>query len=188
MANAGDRTRAYRLRAKVKQGETLDPADQLWLAEYEERQRGVGHGSIGASATERIINIEERAAAVGTGTAAEAAAAAAMAREEGRRIDYLAKTGIEALVKSFEMQVKMNEVMLQRMVQMEDVHLAMLGTVRENYLARTQAEVDLMQAQSEEGGEVNQLVQLLMARLAGGGTAPPTLPSGHRNGRGRKRR
>lgn len=185
MANAGDRTRAYRLRAKVKKGEELDPADQLWLAEYEEKQAGTGHGSIGGSMSERIVNVEERFAAAGTGTAAEAAAAAAMAREEGRRIDYLLQAGLGALTKSFEMQVKMNELMMQRMETMTDVHLGILGTMREQYIARTQAEIDLMQAQ--EGNEVNELLGILMQRLAGGAAAP-TLPAGDRMPRARKRR
>jgi len=166
--NPGERTRAYRLRAKLRKGEELDPADLLWLTEYDARQAGTR----GASASERIINIEERAMSVGTGAAAEAAAAAAVAREEGRRIDYLTKSGMEALVHACDMHRRMAEAMLRRTEVLEEVHLAMLDSVREQYLARTQAEVNAIGAEESGEGDIKAMLTSLLAQRLGAAPKP----------------
>jgi hypothetical protein len=174
--NHQSRNRAYRLRSKVRQKETLEPEDAAWLADYETAQ------SVGASASSRTVHVEETQLAVGTGSAAEAAAAASLAREEGRRLDYLTGAAIKALAASGEiiqraadMYGRMTAAMLERNQQLEDVHLGMLGAVRENYLARTQAEVDAIQAQSKDG---NVQDALLAALLGGIGVTPKKLPKG----------
>ncbi len=177
------RTKAYRLRKRAEDGDLLTAEETAWLADYEAAQGS----DVGASATERIINIEERSAAVGTGDAArEAAAMASIAREEGRRIDYLAKTGMAALVQACTMYQQMAASMLARTEALEEVHLGMLESVRQNYLARTQAEVDAIQAAKDaEGGQIGELVNALlpviMQRLGGAaGIAAPTAAPKHR--------
>lgn len=168
-ANPGNRTKAYRLRSKARKGDTVTPEEAAWLSDYEQAQ---AHGqSFGASASERVVHVEERSAAVGTGSAAEVAAAAALAREEGRRIDYLARSGMDALVKACDMYQRMAEAMLARTQALEEVHLAMLDSVRENYLARTQAEVDAIQNKEGEGGMQEALLGVLAQRLM-----PPAAP------------
>jgi hypothetical protein len=111
------------------------------------------------------FDLEERQAAVGTGAAAEIAAAGAAAREEGRRIDYLTHTGIDALVKACDLHEKMARTLLERTTALEEVHLSMLDAVREQYLARTQAEVDAMQAGTTENQEAGGF-DAMMAEVA----------------------
>lgn len=157
--NPGNRKKAYSLRAKQNKGQELRPEEIAWLDDYDRAQRmGASHG---ASASERVVHIEERAAAVGTGTAAETAAAAALAREEGRRVDYLVHAGMDCLVKACQLHETMTRTMLERLAQLEDVHLAMLGSVREHYIARTEAEAE----QIKQGGQQEALVGALLERL-----------------------
>src|SRR5215831_16276827 len=129
---AADRARAYRLRAKLRKGDALEPEDAGWLGDYEKRT-GAGDASFGASASERTIHVEEKRVAVGTGSAAEVAAAAALAREEGRRLDYLTKAAIDALVASAAQSREaaalyglMVKDLLARTKALEEVHLSML--------------------------------------------------------------
>lgn len=187
---AADRTRAHRIRAKVKRNEAVEPVEAAWLADYEKAQ------SMGASASRRVSYTEEEHAAVGTGSAAEVAAAAALAREEGRRIDYLAKVGIDALVGACNMYKDMCQQLLQRTQQIEDVHMTMLGSVREHYIARTQAEADAMrtQAQADLAAEqqpgMEQMALAMLLQRMGVPQIPgqtPTPTAGHRKPAGSKR-
>lgn len=168
---ASERSKAYKLRAAQRRGVALDSVDQAWLDAYDERQRN-GGVDVGASATERLVHIEERAAAAGTGSAAETAAAAALAREEGRRIDYLTKAGMESLIHACTMYRNMADAMLARTQALEEVHLAMLDSVREQYLARTQAEIDAMQ-KDDSGGITQALTGALAQRLVGAAAPAP---------------
>lgn len=172
MPSAPERQRAYRLRAHLRRGDTLEPEDAAWLGDYE---KAASNGSFGASASERTVHVEERQMAVGAGSEAAAiAATASLAREEGRRLDYLTKAGIDALVAAAAQSREaaalyglMVKDLLSRTRALEEVHLAMLDSVRENYLARTQAEVDAMQAQQSKTGAEEMLMGLLTARLGG---------------------
>jgi len=157
--NPGNRSKAYRLRARVKKGEQLRPEEVAWLDDYDRAQRSSAH--YGVSASERVVHIEERAAAEGTGAAAETAAAAALAREEGRRVDYLVHAGMDCLVNACKLHETMTRTMLERLGQLEDVHLAMLGSVREHYIARTEAEAEAIKG----GGQENAIVAALLERL-----------------------
>lgn len=140
--------RAYRLRQKIRAHEVLTPEDVAWLAAFEQSTQV----NAGRSASRKVSYTEEEASAEGVGNAAEAAAAATYAREEGRREDNLARIGIEALVRSNEDMRGVMALILQRNAALETVHLDMLSTVREQFVARTQAEVDLMRTQAE--GEI----------------------------------
>jgi hypothetical protein len=157
-ANAGDRAKAYRLR-KVKPGK-LPPIDALWLGEYEDKAkdrerakaRDVG-GSRRRSGRRIKLDVEEHeeAEAVGTGAAAAAAAAALATREEGRRLDSLTIESVGALKEAVACYREICISMKDRMEILEETHIEMLGSVREQYLARTQAEINAMEAAS--GGD-----------------------------------
>lgn len=140
------RNKAYQIRAKQRAGDPVSPEDLAWLLDYEAAQKST---STGASASRRVSYTEEESAAVGTGAAAEVAAAGALAREEGRRIDYLLQRGMEAMQTAFNMQAKMCDQLMRDNHDLKEVQMAMLETVRAQYLARTQAEVDLMQSQAD---------------------------------------
>lgn len=181
------RQRAYRLRARTKKGETLEPDDVGFLAAYEAAQ------ARGASASRKVTYSEEEHAAVGTGSAAEIAAAGMLAREEGRRIDYLATVGIKALVEACGMYRDMTQQLLERTMHQDQVHMEILGTAREHFIHRTEAEVALMKSEAErqdEQGVEQQLGAILAQRLL---TPPkpsrqPTSDPKHRNRRGAKSR
>lgn len=184
--NPKSRARAYRLRARLRKGDTLEVEDAVWLGDYEKQTNAAN--DFGASASERTIHVEEKRMAVGTGAAAEVAAAAAMAREEGRRLDYLTKAAIDALVEGRQVLVAaatqsreaaavyglMVKDLLSRTKALEEVHLSMLDSVREQYLARTQAEVDAVKAENAENKESSgtHLERMLEAFLVGQGVIP----------------
>jgi len=161
-----DRARAYRIRALIRKGGKPPEDDVAFLAEYEAAQ--AKPPDLGASLASRRVSfdIEEHQAAVGTGAAAEAAAAGNLAREEGRRLDYLTHAGIDALVKAAGLSHEMARTLLDRTKALEEVHLSMLDAVREQYLARTQAEVDAMQAGTPETQEAGGGFDAMLAEVA----------------------
>jgi hypothetical protein len=177
MPTPPERARAYRLRAKMRKGDTLEAEDAAWLGSYEQ-SAGDGDGAFGASASSKTIHVEEKRAAVGIGaSAAEIAAHAALAREEGRRIDYLTEAAVKALAAAAE-QSREAAALYRDMVKdlrrhtssLEEVHLSMLDAVRDQYLARTQAEIDAMAAREEDKGDatsqiVEQLLPVLLERM-----------------------
>lgn len=173
-----ERARAYRLRVKIRKGDTIEAEDAAWLGQYERAaDSGDDAGAaFGASASSRTIHVEEKRAAVGTGDAAVVAAHAALAREEGRRIDFLTEAGIKALEaaatqsrQAADLYASMVKDLLARTKTLEEVHLSMLDAVREQYLARTQAEVDALQAQGKDDKDdlANQLLAMILPRLGG---------------------
>lgn len=163
--NPGHRTKASKIRTRIRAGAQVTPEEAAWLADYEEEQRRPK--DVGGSRSERIINIEERSEAVGTGAAAEVAAAAAMTREEGRRLDYLLQGSVNALMKAVETYKSVTETLLERTLAMEEVHMGMLGTIREQYIARTQAEVDAIAqgAKENDNALLNELGSALIGQL-----------------------
>jgi hypothetical protein len=180
-ASAGDAAKAYRLRKAAAAG-TISPIDKLWLVDYEEkaeRRKKAAAESIGASrrrAGRRVkLDIEEHedAEAVGTGTAAEAAASAALAvKEEGRRLDALTIESVGALKEAVAVYRDVCLTMRRRMDTLEGHHIMMLDAVREQYLARTQAEIDAMEASNEKGDTVAQLAEALLPELLKKGMGP----------------
>lgn len=172
---APDRTRATRLRMKVKARQTLMPEEAAWLHQYEE-DREVARG---ASASRKVSFTEEEHQAVGIGTAAaEAAAAASMVREEGRRIDNIIERGFAMMTKACEMSFALAEQVLKDKVEDAKTQRALLESVREHYLARTQIEADKIvsdavaeaDAAAGEGGDAitkmaEQMLPMLMPAI-----------------------
>lgn len=175
-SNPGHRTKAARLRKRAVGG-ALTPEEIAWLSDYDSARAEKGARDVGGSMSERIVNIEERSAAVGTGAAAEVAAAAALAREEGRRFDYLMVNSVNALMKAVETYKTITDTLLQRTLALEEVHMGMLGTVREQYVARVQAEVDAIAAGAgkDDNEMMNQVGAALIQKLlsTGGSSKPP---------------
>lgn len=174
-APAKDKSKAYRLRAKVAQGGVLQPEEAEWYAAYEDARKR-SH-SMGASASKRTIHMEEEHMAVGTGVAAETAAAASLARAEGQRVDYLVRAGADSLIRACELHRAMAATMLDRMSQLETVHIALLDSVRAHYVARTEAEAALIRRDAEDedgaGGLPEQMVMELLQQLQRRGPPPP---------------
>lgn len=177
--NQGDAAKAYRLRQTLKRGQQLKPTDALWLSEYEddhppgpdgEPRKGRPRGrpkiqSFGASAAGKKVKleIEEHAASVGTGNAAvEAAAAALAAKEEGRRLDSLTVNAVGALRAAVDTYKEICASMHERLQTLEQTHIAMLESVRDHFLARTDAEAALAEHEKDQQGEPLQAMALAM--------------------------
>ncbi len=142
------RNRAYKLRAALKRGQLLTPEDEAWLREYEAAQAAPKSAFAQSS---RVFHVEQHDTQ-GEGDAAVAAAQAApaLAREEGRRIDYLLELIIKSNSTVSAMYERMMDQMLRRNEQLEEVHLSMLDAVRDHYLARIEAEADALASKPEE--------------------------------------
>lgn len=201
--NAGNASKAYRLRRREKAGETLDPIDKLWLANYtdEQDERDAKRGDrrkalasdIGASRSKRTVHvdIDEEKEAAGTGSAATAGAIAALeAREEGRRLDYLSVGAVDALREACNVYKEICLSLRDRTEVLEATHIAMLEGVRDHFAARTEAELALQQLQASAANEdptTGLMVQLIAQRLGVQlpGFSPNAAPP-HRRGNGVK--
>ena len=182
-----DRTRAYKLRQKAKAGQVLLPSEDDWLRDYEAGQRARG-ADVGASASEKVIHVEERTAAVGTGDAAAAAAAAgAMVREEGKRLDALiaqsiaaATAGITSMQRACELHESMAATLLADRQQDREEMRTLMASIRTHYLARIDAEGAAAKAQQQQEGAdpLQQVLQLLGELRAGIPTGPRVVPGG----------
>jgi hypothetical protein len=168
------RTKAHKLRAAVKAGQTLAPVDALWLSDYEEKQQRARQQLLGAgaergrSASSRKVNfqLEEMAAAEGEGpTAAAVAAGAALhAREEGRRIDSLSMHAVDALKEAVLVYRDICLTMRRRMENLEHAHIEMLETIRTRHIEATQLEASLVQRDAEARPE-DQMLTMLIAKF-----------------------
>jgi hypothetical protein len=193
-SNPGDRAKAYRLRKRGKK-EALANVDQLWLSEYDEKFEKRQHANgtsknFGASRSARTIklDIDEQAESMGTGTAAAVAAGAALAaKEEGRRLDSLTINAVDALKEACGVYKDICLSMRERLEVLEGTHIAMLDSVRDHFIARTQTEAVLLQHQQEEKEDpaTALLVQMIANRFGvslPGATPRPRPPAPPKKG------
>lgn len=150
-----DRSRAARIRLKLKQYMEVAPEDLAWLEAYEARTKGADMGaSVAASREVTYTERETAAAAVGTGAAAETAAGAAMlVREEGKRLDTILSLGMNCLVRSVETYERMVKQLLAEREQDAKLQRTLLESVRTHYVARAEAEADLIHAEAEAAAD-----------------------------------
>lgn len=181
-----ERSKANRLRLKQKQFIQLTDDESAWLEAYAERTpRGTGSADVGASqaATRRVTYSEEetQAASVGTGAAAESASAAAMlATAEGKRIDNLLALSMSIMSRAVDTYERMVRQMLAERAQDSQVQRGLLETVRTQYVARAEAEAELLKAEAEhaaaetEGGDgFSQVVGALVEGMTKNGVKYP---------------
>jgi hypothetical protein len=172
--NPSHRTRAHQLRKASRGGQTLHESDQLWLADYEEKQQRKRVAAVAApvetgrskSARRIDLQIEEAAEAEGTGptAAAVAAGAALAAREEGRRIDSLSMHAVDALKEAVLVYRDICLTMRRRMENLEHAHVEMLETIRVRHIEATQLEANLVQRDAEARPE-DQMLTMLIAKF-----------------------
>lgn len=192
-ASPRDRSRALRIRTQIRKGGAIEPEDATWYKGYEERREAADRKrrahSMGASASSRTMHIEEHTAAVGVGEAAASAAlAASVARAEGQRIDYLVHAGADALIEACRQHrelcgqaIGLMAEMRGRLQQVEDTHMAMLDSVRDHFISRTETEAELVRIQREgadegENNMANTLMFDMMRQHLGAPPAPPHRP------------
>lgn len=175
-----DRNKAHRLRKQRASGE-IKEIDLLWLEKYEEDTDGSGGRgpqakeatNFGASQSKKKVHreetIEEEHQAVGTGSAAATAVGQALtAREEGRRLDSLFDKSIGALHEATEVYKAVCTTLLEREKVREETHQSMLEAVRDHFLARTEAEAELVAKEREKTDEdpANGLMVALLPAIA----------------------
>jgi hypothetical protein len=172
-----DRSRAYRLRSALKSGQEIEPDDDEWLNDYTAKANASTQPSRAAKAS-KVMHYEEHAAEATGDGAATALAAGSWAREEGRRIDSLISVGLGAMQNACNMYHQMCVDLMHRTAQSEKAQTELMLSIREHYLARTQAETDAMIAQRQaafdraeamrehEPDEENQMVKMFEQAVA----------------------
>ena len=177
-----DRVRASKIRARLKEDDDEVPDDdRAWFDNYEQAKRGHKtkaeifdrpDPTIDASASERITYTEERSAAQGNHV--HPAAYEGMVRAEGLRADTLLRIVADALVRVNDQYANMNAHLLARTTAIEEAHVAMLESVREHFIARTEAEAENIRMRhmiessngEGEGSELGQLLAYVMEAKA----------------------
>ena len=202
--NPGDRVKASRLRRAAKNGQKLQPVDQLWLSEYNDSskraQQAERQQSYGRSKSARRVRLEVDEAAEAEGTGNAAAAAALAVREEGRRIDSLTIASTDALKEACGVYKDICETLRAHWELMTTNVTATLEALRDAHLSRLDAE---SAAAANQGGDrdqaaaANEMVMMLIAKELGiavpseafppGYVQPPRGPRPPPNGHGRKR-
>lgn len=212
------RSKAFQIRKKIPKGGAM-PGDVDWLQEYERNMKGPpsrnGHRATEARSTpptappsppaadpsapsfaargssRKIMHVEEHmeaAAASGDPAVVAAAMAAAQSREEGRRYDYLLDAAVASLKFCLEQTMK-------EKAELQETQIAMMQAVREQFILRTQAEINGMQAaaaakkeaEAESGGDdvgkmmkmmeqLGQMVPMLQMFISKGAATTPPKP------------
>lgn len=161
MAKAGaDRVRAHRVRKKAVEAAVLSDDDAAFIDNYEETLPP-RPAPTGKSASERVVHIEERAAAEGDHVHPEAYAA--MARAEGLRADTLLRITTDRLIQCNDQYMKLMVHMMERSTRLEDAHVALLEVVRDHFLARISAEGQAQQLamMGKDGDDMDEMLKML---------------------------
>ena len=174
------RTKASRIRKALAKGEANE-IDQLWLAHYDEQTNGSGNYGASASKkqTHKTETVIEEAAAVGTGSAAVAAAGLALAaKEEGRRLDSLTVSSIAALKEAVGVYKEITLSLRDQLVEYRKAHTGMMETMTAHYLARVEAEAELMQKEKaddddDDGGAKAMMLSVIAKKLGLDDVAAP---------------
>lgn len=152
-----DRVKFNRINDALEAGKEISEDDLAYRDNYIATSRG------GKSASRRMVNLQIDESAAAEGDHPHPDAYAAQARAEGLRADTLFRLASEAMIQVNNQWKIVAELMMQRMVKIEDAHVAMMEAVRESYLSRTEAEADLIREQAikNAAGDDNELETLL---------------------------
>lgn len=198
-ASTGDRSKAYKLRAKLAAGGILMPSEEEWLRDYEARRRAKGAAAggpdFGVAASEEVTHTEKRQIAMGTGdAAAHAVAAGAMVREEGKRLDTLIaqataamSAGMTAMQRACELHEAMAENILADRIADRAEMRTLMASIREHYLARISAEgaaAAEAAKSANEGDPMTQVLQMVQELRALSGGGPRVVPGSGKTGGG----
>jgi hypothetical protein len=154
---ANDRLIAHRLRNRLTDPTSppLSDEEAVWLDTYEKRVQA------SRSASHTVEYREERKEAEGAASVAIPLAEALMAREDGRRIDKLIEVSIGALTTACSMYAKMATDMMAERQEFFSGQMTMMGSLREHYLARIDAEGDALKAQSADQTELGEITGMM---------------------------
>jgi len=182
--NNGDAAKAYRLRKAIQAGKTLKPTEVLWLGDYERQRPSAGTlppGNTTAAAVPhgrsrraRKVNfqMEEAAESEGTGDspAMIAAAAALQERAAGERLDSLTTNAVEALKEAVATYKTLCDSVITMLGVYQNAHLETLASVREHYIAKTEAEADALaatRAAENQGDPAKELMLMAVMKHLG---------------------
>ena len=159
-----ERVKASRIRSKAAQGIPLTEDEAANLETYEETlPPAVGN----RSASSRVVHldIEEQAAAEGNHPHPEMYAAAM--RSEGLRADTLLRIVTDRLITCNDQYLRLMTHMMERSTRLEDAHIGLLEAVREQFLARVDAEAEARMAQSIDNaaGDDSEMAEMLKLLL-----------------------
>jgi hypothetical protein len=160
--STAERVKTARIRRKAHQGIPLSDDEAAHLDDYEASAPPAQTRGRSASARKVDLHIEEAAEAEGDHLHPEAYAA--MVRSEGLRADTLLNIVTSKLIACNDQYMKLMMYMMERSVKLEEAHIGLLDAVREQVLARVDAEAQaraLAQATSGEDGSMGELLQLL---------------------------
>jgi hypothetical protein len=129
------------------------------LDEYEQLQRQTPSARAATSSREVTYTEKENHSAAethGEGSVAFVAASAAVAREEGRRLDFLASAGLQAFNMAFGRVLEMNKQLLERNLALETAHVDLMNAVTKGHIDLTAAEIENMRKEAEFENQENQ--------------------------------
>lgn len=159
-----DRVKARRIREKqTVNAEPITDDEAAFLEDYEASSRPPQRRGRSASARKVHLDIEEAAEAEGDHIHPEAYAA--VARSEGLRADTLLRIVTDKLIACNDQYMKLMLHMMERSTRLEDAHVALLEAVREQVLARVDAEAQARMlaaaGEGEGGGTMQEMLALL---------------------------
>lgn len=182
------RNRLHRARERVAAGKGTEDDVALIEAQTGRPLEDALKARVGRSASASKVTEfrQEERAAVAEGDHIHPDAYANIARSEGLRADTLLRLSTDLFAKVFDQQTKMLELAFGRMSALEAAHVGMLEAVRDNYLARTEAEaVAIRAAESKDGdgeSDIEDFMRLMEMWQAKGGRLPEM---GKRKGKGK---
>lgn len=169
---SSERTKASKIRAKIKLGVELDSDEAAWIADYEAAREATA--ARGASQSKKISYTEEEHQAVGEGESAAVAAAAgaAMVTAEGNRLDSIIALTMTSLRQANDLLLTMTTQMMKRtegfeetLIKMMNAQVKLVDQHRENALRATSAEIRAMEAeagQEPEKDEINEMLKEIL--------------------------
>lgn len=165
---SSERTKASKIRAKIKLGQTLESDEAAWFADYESAREATA--ARGASQSKKISYTEEEHQAVGEGESAAVAAAAgaAMVTAEGNRLDSVISLAMASMKEANELLLTMTRQMMKRtegfeetLIKMMQSQVKLVDQHRENAIRATDAEIRAIEAEANQGGEKDEISDMI---------------------------
>jgi hypothetical protein len=169
MTPASERAKAYRLRKQLDQGLPVPEEAAAWLSEYEKRIAD------SRRATSKVMHVEEHSAS--EGDASLVPDEGALAKEEGRRLDYLTSAAVNGLIRANEQHQTMSAMLIDRVGALMVNQATLMDSMAHHYLARVQAEAEMIKLKAQmdaaQEGDNDEMLMLLKALGQRFGLIPP---------------
>jgi len=175
-----------RIRGKIRAHGSVPAGDRTWLLAYEktnaENRGDYGRSKSGSRKTVSFHTEEETATEAEGSGAAAATAAGMMVREEGRMLNTIVDRGINALVEAVKTYRSITLSLMEERKQDAMVQRSLIESVRGHYVARAEAEGDIVRMKAEIeaakllGDDSSPLetaaLEAILGKLMNGGSIP----------------